>query len=166
MVSSLNSVFDKAIQAVLKHEGGYVNNPKDPGGETNFGISKKSYPDLDIPNLTKEDAIAIYKRDFWDKQPYKLIVFDPLCIKAFDMSINIGPKSANKSLQIAVNAFDYDLDEDGVLGPKSLKAINSCTPITLLVEYKHKLIDHYKGLVAKNHRLNPFLKGWIKRALS
>ena len=51
--------FEEAVKSVLKHEGGYVNDPKDPGGETNFGISKRAFPDLDIKNLTEEDAIEI-----------------------------------------------------------------------------------------------------------
>src|SRR5690606_28008981 len=54
--------FRRAVEVVLKHEGGYVNNPSDPGGETKYGISKRSYPELDIANLTQEDAIAIYYR--------------------------------------------------------------------------------------------------------
>ena len=55
------------IEVVLKSEGGYVNDPHDPGGETNFGISKRAYPSVDIKHLTKEGAIAIYKKDYWDK---------------------------------------------------------------------------------------------------
>jgi lysozyme family protein len=59
------SDFNVAVNLVLAHEGGYVNNPDDPGGETNFGISKRAYPTVDIKNLTREEAIAIYKRDYW-----------------------------------------------------------------------------------------------------
>ena len=55
--------YKEIISKVLEHEGGYVNDPKDLGGETNFGITKRWYPDLDIKNLTKEDAIEIYKKD-------------------------------------------------------------------------------------------------------
>lgn len=57
--------FDKAIPTILRNEGGYVNNPTDPGGETNFGISKRSFPDVDIKNLTQEKAVAIYRSSFW-----------------------------------------------------------------------------------------------------
>jgi lysozyme family protein len=61
------SEFLTAVERVLADEGGYVCNPSDPGGETNFGITKRSYPDLDIKGLTREDAIAIYWRDWWTK---------------------------------------------------------------------------------------------------
>ncbi len=57
--------FNKAVRIILAHEGGYVNHPADPGGETNMGISKRSYPDLDIKNLTVAMAKEIYFRDFW-----------------------------------------------------------------------------------------------------
>ena len=59
--------FDDIIEIVLEHEGGYVNDPDDPGGETNFGIAKRSHPDVDIANLTKEDAKIIYYQDYWMK---------------------------------------------------------------------------------------------------
>ena len=61
----MSSSFDLAIPIVLENEGGYVNDPADPGGETKYGISKRSYPALDIKNLTVEQATAIYLRDFW-----------------------------------------------------------------------------------------------------
>ena len=57
--------FESIVQVVLKHEGGYVNDPDDSGGETNFGISKRAFPDLDIKNLTKEDAVKIYHDKYW-----------------------------------------------------------------------------------------------------
>ena len=59
--------FDNAFDRVIGHEGGYVNNSKDPGGETKYGISKRAYPTLDIKSLTLADAKAIYKRDYWDR---------------------------------------------------------------------------------------------------
>ena len=59
--------FNEIIEVVLHHEGGYVNDPKDPGGETNFGIAKRSHPDVDIKNLTKDGAKEIYKEHYWDK---------------------------------------------------------------------------------------------------
>ncbi len=58
--------FNDIIEVVLHHEGGYVNDPKDPGGETNFGVAKRSHPDVDIKNLTKDGAKEIYKEHYWD----------------------------------------------------------------------------------------------------
>jgi lysozyme family protein len=79
------SVFDDLIGRVLTHEGGYVSDPRDPGGETRFGIAKRSYPNVDIKALTRDDAIAIYRRDFWvrvqgDKLP-RAFAFQALVLK-------------------------------------------------------------------------------------
>ena len=83
------SKFDEIIEGVLKHEGGYVNDPTDLGGETNFGITKRFYPDVDIKNLTEEGAKEIYKKDYWDKNKVddlpddlKHIYFD-MCVLTF-----------------------------------------------------------------------------------
>ena len=59
--------FETVVHMVLEHEGGYVNHPSDPGGETKYGISKRAYPDVDIAELTKDDAADLYKRDYWDR---------------------------------------------------------------------------------------------------
>ena len=83
------NAFSKALQFVLKWEGGYEYDPNDPGGETNFGISKHAYPDLDIRNLTPAQAMGIYKADYWNKidgdnQPY------PQVLAYFDTAVNDG----------------------------------------------------------------------------
>ena len=79
--------FNTAVALVLKHEGGLVDNPQDPGGLTNFGISKRAYPSLDIANLTVEDAKAIYQRDYW--APF--------------MEQEVDQRVANAALDTAVN---------------------------------------------------------------
>lgn len=83
------SAFDDAFDAVIGVEGGYVNNPADPGGETKYGITKRSYPNLDIANLTLDDAKAIYLRDYWsplnlDSAPYSVALL------LFDAAVNQG----------------------------------------------------------------------------
>ena len=97
----------------MGHEGRYSFNPKDPGGETNWGISKRSYPNLDIRNLTEDEAKAIYKKDFWDSMRIEklppLIQFD-----VFDTSVNAGRQKASQLLQRAVGVV-----EDGLLGMAS-----------------------------------------------
>ena len=67
-------MFEQAVSVIFKHEGGYANNPNDPGQETNWGISKRSYPEEDIYNLTKERAKHIYLRDYW--KPLNLYMID------------------------------------------------------------------------------------------
>src|SRR5690606_39725856 len=86
--------FLRAVEVVLEHEGGYVNDPRDPGGETNWGISKRAYPDLDIANLTRTDAIAIYYRDWWQRYEYDRLKDDAVVTKLLDMAVNMGPATA------------------------------------------------------------------------
>jgi lysozyme family protein len=103
--------FDQAFDRLLGHEGGYSANPADPGGVTNWGISQRSYPELDIKNLTREQASAIYLRDFW--QP---LGSAPEAIKfqVFDFAVNSGMQTAVRKLQAAIGVAD-----DGHWGPVS-----------------------------------------------
>jgi hypothetical protein len=80
--------FQIACQFVLDHEGGYVNDPDDPGGETNFGIAKRYHPDVDIKSLTKQEAAEIYFKEYWMKLSDNLPF--PLDIAAMDCSVNLG----------------------------------------------------------------------------
>ena len=92
------SKFDEIIEVVLEHEGGYVNDPKDPGGETNYGIAKRSHPDVDIKNLTKEGAKEIYKEVYWDKNKVESLP-EELWHIYFDMCVNQGKSRAVKIIQ-------------------------------------------------------------------
>ena len=114
--------FDEIIEVVLHHEGGYVNDPKDPGGETNFGIAKRSHPDVDIKNLTKDGAKEIYKEHYWDKNKVESLP-EQLRHIYFDMCVNQGKGRAVKILQKAANAKGKNLKVDGGLGPATLNAI-------------------------------------------
>lgn len=105
-----------AIKFVLAYEGGYVNDPVDPGGETNFGISKKAYPVLDIKALTVEDATAIYRRDYWDAIHGDELP-GPLSIAVFDCAVNQGAGKARRLLQVAL-----DVTVDGEIGPRTVAA--------------------------------------------
>jgi len=98
--------FDKAIKFVLKWEGGYHHDKNDPGGETNFGISKRSYPELDISKLTLKQAKEIYYQNYWlkcgcDKLPY------PFNIVIFDTAVNMGRRRAMKFLDAYNDWRDY-----------------------------------------------------------
>lgn len=86
------TLWDRVADSIIAHEGGYVNHPTDPGGETNWGISKRSYPDLDIKALTREDALRIYERDFWAHIPADLP--DGVRWFAFDCAVNHGRSQA------------------------------------------------------------------------
>jgi lysozyme family protein len=102
----MNKIFPQAIKFVLSWEGGYSNDSKDPGGETNFGISKRTYPDLDIKNLTKEQAIEIYRRDYWGKAGCDYLQW-PMDMIVFDTAVNLGVSAALKLAQKNMIPIDY-----------------------------------------------------------
>lgn len=85
--------FEKSVEFVLRWEGGYVNDPDDPGGETNWGISKRSYPHLEIKNLTREEAIEIYRKDFWEASGCQAQEW-PVNLVFFDTAVHLGVKKA------------------------------------------------------------------------
>lgn len=157
--------FNHAVAVVLSHEGGYTNDPVDSGGETNFGITKKSYPDLDIKNLTVDDAKKIYKRDFWDKGPYKAINNIDIATKIFDLEVNMGPVNAYKIAQRALKSIGNDVAEDGDL-KSDIAIINKTKSDILLPAIRTKAADYYKALVAAHPKYEKFLKGWLNRASS
>jgi lysozyme family protein len=154
--------FDDIIEVLLEHEGGYVNDPNDLGGETNFGITKRFYPDVDIKNLTKEQAKDIYYKDYWVRNKVPQL---PNNLKHiyFDMCINQGKGTAVKVLQRAVNSRGGDIKVDGGLGPKTIEAINDHKPCDNRVRcYRLK---HYYDLVNKKPEQEKFLFGWFRRTL-
>ena len=93
--------FEKAFDMVLGHEGGYVNDPQDPGGETKFGISKQAYPNEDIRNLTIERAREIYLRDYWLATGCDRVTDDAMAILLFDCAVNQGVSRARQIAGIA-----------------------------------------------------------------
>ena len=152
--------FDDIIKVVLKHEGGYVNDPVDPGGETNFGIAKRSHPDVDIKNLTEEGAKEIYYQDYWIKNRVPQLP-DDLKHIYFDMCVNQGRGRAVKILQQAANAKGANLKVDGGLGPKTIGALNGVE----LDRVRAYRIKYYADLVTRKPDLEKFYFGWFRRGL-
>ena len=152
--------FNDIIEVVLEHEGGYVNDPNDPGGETKFGIAKRSNPDVDIKNLTKEQAKGIYKTEYWDKNKVEQL---PKHLRHiyFDMAVNMGRRRAGKIVQKAANNKGHDLIVDGFLGPITLSKINDVE----LKRVRAFRIKYYANLVAENEDLEKFYFGWFNRSL-
>ena len=114
--------FDEIVEQVLEHEGGYVNDPNDLGGETNWGITKRFYPELDIKHLTRAKAKDIYRRDYWDRNNVESLPQELWHIY-FDMCVNMGKRTAVKVLQRAANSMSKGLTIDGGLGPNTIKAL-------------------------------------------
>lgn len=151
--------FDEIIEKVLVHEGGYVNDPTDLGGETKFGITKRFYADVDIKNLTKEQAKEIYKKDYWDKNRVEELP-EELWYIFFDMCINQGRGTAVRVLQRAANSKGRNLKVDGGMGPMTIKAMKG-VEVERVRCYRLK---HYYDLVNKKPEQEKFLFGWYRRA--
>src|SRR5690606_35419583 len=158
--------FLRAVEVVLEHEGGYVNDPRDPGGETKYGISKRSYPDLNISSLTRGDAIAIYYRDWWKRYGYDRLQDDAVATKVFDMAVNMGASTAHRLLQEALVFLGYDIAVDGIIGPQTIGAANRADPRRLLQVLRWLAAHHYYRIAAQRPQSRAFLLGWLRRAYS
>jgi lysozyme family protein len=145
--------FDAAFEVVIGHEGGYVDHPNDPGGRTKFGISQRAYPNLDIPNLTLDQAKAIYRRDYWDKVRGDELP-DAVALQVFDAAVNQGVRSAIRMLQSAVGA-----EVDGVYGPKTHAAVWRTNPVRLAIRFNAARLEF---LTTLPHWAS-FGRGWARR---
>jgi len=130
-LSNYPAAFERAVARVLVDEGGYADNPSDPGGATKFGISKREYPQLDIAALTRADAVAIYYRDWWQRYRYSQLP-GPVAAKVFDLAVNIGPAHAVRCLQRALRACGRRLAEDGALGRATAIAAAGANQLALI----------------------------------
>ena len=146
--------FEQAVAMVLRHEGGYSLDPRDPGGETRFGISKRAYPDVDILRLTEDEAKAIYRRDYWDKlRPDEIP--EPLAICLFDAAVNMGRDKAVRLLQRACGVA-----QDGVMGGNTIAAANRLSDA--VVRFSTERCIAYTGI----RGFDTFGKGWLRRTFS
>lgn len=155
--------FDIAIEKILVNEGGYANDPSDPGGETNFGISKRAYPSVDIKGLTKDSAKALYRRDYWQ---FDGCVDQAVATKLLDMSVNMGQRKAIQLLQIGLNKrWKFRLDEDGHWGPATQKAANECDEEDLMNELRAQSVFNYVEVTRVKPATLKFLYTWIRRGV-
>jgi len=144
--------FDDAYDRLMGHEGGYVNDPEDPGGETKWGISKRSYPHLNIKELTRDQAKEIYREDFW--KPLNQNLPDGVLFQAFDFAVNSGISTAIRHLQKAV-----DVADDGHWGSISQKAALVMTESDLIM----KLLGERLEFMTKLKNWPVHGKGWARR---
>jgi lysozyme family protein len=158
--------FNNLIDKVLLHEGGYVCDPADPGGETKYGISKRTYPNLDIKNLTVEDAKDIYYHDWWTPLKCGEINHDLIAQKLLDTCVNVGKSAGVKILQRALVSIGERVAIDGIIGSETLKAVERADSLHLLKAMREQQIQHYQKLIKANPTLARFEKGWMKRANS
>ena len=156
--------FEKAFAYVIQNEGSYVFDKNDPGGETKFGISKRSYPALNIKDLTLEEAKKIYYRDYWIRRRFEEISSDLIATQVFDFSVNLGIRASVIVLQRALRSVGINVQEDGLMGPQTLYAVSSSDLRCLLAAIKSEAAGYYRQIVAKNPSQQKFLKGWLNRA--
>ena len=156
------SKFKEALEVILHHEGGYVNHPKDPGGETNLGVTKRVYEEWggtkDMKELTPEDVEPIYQRNYWDKLKCDELP-EALALCVFDFGVNAGPGRAAKYLQSLVGALPID----GGIGPMTLAAVDKYIDkfsVELAVErYQEARQKYYEELST----FATFGRGWTRR---
>jgi lysozyme family protein len=149
--------FDQALAVVLKHEGGYVNHPSDPGGETNFGITKavaqRNGYHGDMRDIPMDVVARIYRKGYWDAVRADEL---PQAVRyaVFDGAVNSGPAQSIRWLQRAVNVKD-----DGVIGPQTLLAVRTQNPEVLL----RRLLAQRLKFMAGLSNWPAFSRGWARR---
>lgn len=146
-----------AINLTIQNEGGYTWDPLDSGGETNMGVTQADLPDVLIKELTKDQAAAYYRSNFW-KTFFSQIDDQNVANKLLDMSVLFGTGTATMCLQHILN-----VRSDGVFGPDTLQALNESDPLETLYLFKGALKAHAMAIVAKNPKDKKFLQGWLNR---
>ena len=171
--------FINAFQQVMAHEGGYVNDPDDPGGETYKGVARKihskweGWTTVDLlkrqsgfpANLDKDDGLHeavsdFYRVTFWDRMNGDQITDQAVANSIFDFAVNAGLSTSVSLAQMVV-----DVGADGVIGPKSLAAINAFNTDHFLAAFTVAKIARYINIVKKRPTSRKYLYGWVCRAL-
>ena len=153
--------FDKSLKMILHHEGGYVNHPRDPGGETNLGVTKRVYEEWggtkDIRDLTQEDVAPIYEKNYWGRAKCDHLP-SGLDLAVFDWAVNSGVGRAAKKLQTMIGT-----EADGGIGPNTLRTLDE------YIEHHgiEETLRNYKAIRQKFYEslstFDTFGKGWTKR---
>ncbi|MGR3521946.1 MAG: glycoside hydrolase family 108 protein [Paracoccus sp. (in: a-proteobacteria)] len=152
------SNFDASLEHVLLFEGGYVNDPRDPGGETNMGISKRSYPREDIRGMTRERAAAIYRRDYWNRVKGDQLP-DGIDLVAFDPAVNSGVQRGSRWLQSALG-----VTQDGKIGPQTVLAAQTATDgVAVIKRACAARMGFLRGLTSL---WSTYSRGWTRRVAS
>jgi len=152
------SNFQECLDLVLKSEGGWVNNPADPGGETNLGVTKRVWEEYvghsvaSMKNLTKELVAPLYEQKYW-RPCYGEVLPRGLDFIAFSMGVNAGPGRSVKLLQSAIGCVP-----DGVIGPRTRELISASNTATLIVKFSEARREYYRSLGKPM-----FEKGWLNR---
>ena len=164
--------FNEAVPYVIRSEvgrapnGGYVNDPDDPGGETKYGICRRDHPTVDIATLTMEGAVAILEAEYWDYGP---LHDERVACKLLDLAVNLeGTGKQGAAVKIAQQAANFAkpgmLDTDGLYGPQTQYVLNLCDPDKLLMAMATFAGLHYRAIAAARPASAKYLNGWLVRA--
>jgi lysozyme family protein len=153
------SNFQECLDLVLKSEGGWVNHPSDPGGETNLGVTKRvwveyvGHPVESLKKLTKDDVAPLYELKYW-RPCYCEVLPRGLDFVVFSMGVNAGPGRSVKLLQSAIGCVP-----DGVIGPRTRELISSSNGADIIKKFSTARREYYQSL--KTFPI--FGKGWLIR---
>lgn len=175
--------FLAAVSHVLQHEGGFVDAPTDPGGATHFGVSLRWLRGLgdtdgdgwlegdldhdgdvdadDIRALTQDQALGLYRTQWWDRYGYGQLADQRLATKIFDLAVNMGAGQAHRLVQRALRAVGKTVREDGVMGPETRAAVDAYAYQGLLPALRSEAAGFYRSLNKPE-----FVAGWLNRAYS
>lgn len=163
--------FETIIPIILGNEGGYSNHKNDKGGETNYGITKPFYEDYkhcapgiaeNIKDITKEDAVKLYK-GHWDKFKIGYINDKRKAILLYDYMINSNAYKVTKRLQDSLNTRGYNLSIDGIMGPKTIEAVNDVDFDNFANFLQNDRRRHLESLIKKDSTQKTFINGWMNR---
>lgn len=163
------SNFNVAVRHVLRIEREWADHPDDPGKKTKWGFTERDNPDIDLESFTEADAVERYKQK-WDKYGLDGLHYPLVASKLFDMMVNLGDETAIRLAQRAVNYLvpkPIEIETDGLLGPKTLQALNSIDPQLMVLALSAYHAARYIQLVeGPDIRFETFSKGWLRRALT
>ena len=156
-----NFYWQEGFNFTIGHEGGYVNKPEDPGGETKYGICKRDYPKEDIKNLTVDRAKEIYYKNYWLPSYCQELIalnFSLTAIVLFDTAINCGCKTSKILLQKAIG-----VEADGMIGKQTVNGLKLYKDLDMCNRLLDRRKEYYDLIITKNKKLETFRKGWYNR---
>ncbi len=159
------ATFLSAAERLLEHEGSaYVQHPDDRGGPTKFGLSRRAYPQLDIAALAKEQALEIYRRDYWDARWERLPQI--LATKFLDLVVQFGRDGGVRLIQTALCDLGRQVEVDGRYGAQTHLAVTLVEPLALLRQLRARQAERYVEIVLATPSQRALLIGWLRRAVA
>jgi lysozyme family protein len=167
----MKKIFEAAFNWMIKHEGVYSNDFCDTGGETKYGISNRQYPNINIEKLTLQQAKEIYYNDFFiNPGLHKLEDCDEeIIVRTFDFGVNAGTTNAIKILQRSARIIGHKLQDDGVIGEKTISVFQetsekySLKKMLVIAAFVSMADAYYRQIVISYPKNKKFLDGWLNR---